>query len=124
MDFESFKQLHIRFNEALEKGKFLHEEDQEAYFEALESNPKYSDWVLKQTMEEEGFDYSSFCCLTMAYNVSQSLDESGEILHDDVDVIINKWDDGSFGIPIHDGGSSIVKINFCPWCGTKLNNDE
>ncbi len=25
-----------------------------------------------------------------------------------------------YGIMIHDGGSSMIKINFCPWCGAKL----
>jgi hypothetical protein len=25
-----------------------------------------------------------------------------------------------YGIFIHDGGSSLTLINFCPWCGSKL----
>ncbi len=25
-----------------------------------------------------------------------------------------------YGIIIHDGSSSIIEINFCPWCGTEL----
>jgi hypothetical protein len=25
-----------------------------------------------------------------------------------------------FGIIVHDGGTSMVEINYCPWCGTKL----
>ena len=25
-----------------------------------------------------------------------------------------------YGIIIHDGGSSFVRIAFCPWCGAKL----
>jgi len=31
---------------------------------------------------------------------------------------IPKWD--VYGIIIHDGGSSFIKIKFCPWCGFKL----
>lgn len=27
---------------------------------------------------------------------------------------------GEYGIIIHDGGSSVVTIQYCPWCGTKL----
>jgi hypothetical protein len=27
---------------------------------------------------------------------------------------------GAYGLIIHDGGSSFVQIDFCPWCGTKL----
>jgi Domain of unknown function (DUF6980) len=25
-----------------------------------------------------------------------------------------------YGLVVHDGGSSIVQIHFCPWCGTRL----
>ncbi|MBA9039899.1 MULTISPECIES: DUF6980 family protein [Priestia] len=25
-----------------------------------------------------------------------------------------------YGLIIHDGGSSIIGISFCPWCGEKL----
>jgi hypothetical protein len=25
---------------------------------------------------------------------------------------------------VHDGGSSGVEINFCPWCGTKLSGSQ
>lgn len=25
-----------------------------------------------------------------------------------------------FGIPVHDGGESSIRIRFCPWCGMRL----
>jgi hypothetical protein len=25
-----------------------------------------------------------------------------------------------YGIVVHDGGKSYVRIDFCPWCGTRL----
>ena len=25
-----------------------------------------------------------------------------------------------YGIPVLDGGSSYITLDFCPWCGTKL----
>jgi hypothetical protein len=25
-----------------------------------------------------------------------------------------------FGLPVHDGGTSSIKIAFCPWCGSAL----
>lgn len=28
---------------------------------------------------------------------------------------------GEFGIVIHDGGQSYIKINYCPWCGQDLS---
>jgi hypothetical protein len=26
----------------------------------------------------------------------------------------------SYGLIVHDGGSSSIAISFCPWCGTEL----
>ncbi|MDX6741710.1 hypothetical protein R9X44_18110 [Actinocorallia sp. A-T 12471] len=28
-----------------------------------------------------------------------------------------------WGLIIHDGGASMIKIKFCPWCGAKLRGD-
>jgi predicted RNA-binding Zn-ribbon protein involved in translation (DUF1610 family) len=27
---------------------------------------------------------------------------------------------GVYGLIIHDGGSSVIEINYCPWCGASL----
>ena len=27
---------------------------------------------------------------------------------------------GGYGLIVHDGGSSVIRIDFCPWCGSKL----
>jgi hypothetical protein len=27
---------------------------------------------------------------------------------------------GGYGLIVHDGGSSVIEISYCPWCGTKL----
>lgn len=29
-----------------------------------------------------------------------------------------------YGMIIHDGGSSYIKIDFCPWCGKKLPDSK
>ena len=29
-----------------------------------------------------------------------------------------------YGLIIHDGGESYVRINYCPWCGAKLPDSE
>jgi hypothetical protein len=39
---------------------------------------------------------------------------------DCADNIIVRASDGSYGLPIHDGGSSYIEIRFCPWCGSRL----
>ena len=35
------------------------------------------------------------------------------------DALIGRME-GGYGLIIHDGGSSVSAISFCPWCGTKL----
>jgi hypothetical protein len=40
--------------------------------------------------------------------------------YDCPDTLVVKRTDGSFGLAIHDGGSSAVGIRFCPWCGATL----
>jgi hypothetical protein len=61
-----------------------------------------------------------FCCQQMADRVEESVNSDGAIKYNNADVIINKWGNGTYGIPIHDGGTSVIQINHCPWCGSKL----
>ncbi|MBO2451414.1 hypothetical protein J4573_30290 [Actinomadura barringtoniae] len=60
------------------------------------------------------------CCETMTRNLEYDCD-----LHEDPfdcgDAVVfysAKFDE--YGLIIHDGGSSTLCIEFCPWCGTRL----
>jgi hypothetical protein len=48
--------------------------------------------------------------------------------HDDLatcpDSLIVVRPDGTYGLRIHDGGSSAISIAFCPWCGSALPSSE
>lgn len=61
-----------------------------------------------------------FCCREMADKIAESIESEGVIKYNNADVIINKWGNGTYGIPIHDGGTSVIEISHCPWCGSKL----
>jgi hypothetical protein len=37
------------------------------------------------------------------------------------DALVARYNDGTYGILIHDGGSSIREIAWCPWCGSPLH---
>ncbi len=55
----------------------------------------------------------------MEYHLKEFFDTSEEV--DNPDVImkyIPKFDE--YGIPIYDGGTSMIGIKYCPWCGTRL----
>lgn len=122
MEFEKFKELHLKYSNS--DWSNIDSSDFSEYSEAIQENKEFHEWAVKTDLDKAGFNHSEYCCLMMANQVSLSYNENGDIDNENSDVVINKWKDGTFGIPIHDGGPSIVKINFCPWCGSNLNDDE
>lgn len=58
------------------------------------------------------------CCDRMAYDLSQMCPDHPD-RHDCPDALIVGVR-GGFGLMVHDGGTSVVEIAHCPWCGTKL----
>ena len=61
---------------------------------------------------------SLHCCDRMDHDLNQSCDVH-ETRSDCPDALI-KVVRGGYGLIIHDGGSSVIEISFCPWCGSKL----
>ncbi len=62
------------------------------------------------------------CCTLMARNVEATCDQHPNRF-DCPDMLveyIEKFD--SYGLIIHGAGSSIMQIDFCPWCGSKLRD--
>lgn len=57
------------------------------------------------------------CCATMVDMLKHGCDEHG---WDCPDVVVRRLDDGTFDIPIYDGGTSGIEIKYCPWCGANL----
>ncbi|MEZ4797340.1 MAG: hypothetical protein R2785_09230 [Flavobacteriaceae bacterium] len=124
MTIDEFKILHKKFSKLPLSLDVWQSEEYNNYIQASHENQDFQDWILIQKFEQNRFDYYKFCCLKMSDNIFESIDENGEIKYGNVDVIINKLKDGTYGIPIHDGGSSIIEINFCPWCGTNLKKQN
>lgn len=44
--------------------------------------------------------------------------------YDSDDIIYYSLKFDEYGIIIHDGGSSYITIEFCPWCGKRLPNSK
>lgn len=64
---------------------------------------------------------SEHCCDTMSYWANFACD-----MHPDrfacPDAMIDfESTNRSYGLIVHDGGSAVIKISFCPWCGSKLD---
>lgn len=60
------------------------------------------------------------CCLDMERQIDNW--ECGEhrTVYECPDAIISNLPNSGYGIIIHDGGHSLIHINYCPWCGKKL----
>lgn len=120
MELEKFKEFHARFIGKQLSEEEMASEEYEAYSDAIHEDEACYTWATAEKLKSKGFDYESYCCMMLADKVYQSLDEEGETKYGDADVVINKWDEGLYGIPIHDDGTSMVVIHYCPWCGTNL----
>jgi hypothetical protein len=118
MNLQTFKKLHKRFNNfPLPKHEWETPEYKQ-YQEAIHNDKDCHVWYLKQQIKKAGIDYKRFCCLSMAYRLIEDKLRNTE---DNVDRIIT-YDKShkAFGIPIHDGGASYIKVKYCPWCGKGL----
>ena len=75
---------------------------------------------MKRQIKETGIDYKKYCCLEMSYNLIEDKKSKNNKNINYDSIITHTSKRKKFGIPIHDGGSSFLKINFCPWCGENL----
>lgn len=123
MKFEQFKSLYKKYFEDSDSLDISNFTEYESFVDAIYENKEYHDWFLRKKLEREGFNYAGYCCFEMAGHIFDSLDESGNIKQDDPEVVLIKQNNGSYGIPLIDGDHSVIKINYCPWCGSKLNNE-
>lgn len=123
MTLEEFKILHAKFTNP-ETEVFYGNTEYEDYIDAIHSNKDFENWTLIDKLNQASFEYEKYCCLKMSDNIFESFDKNGDINYDNPDVIINEWTSGTIGIPIHDGGTSMIEINFCPWCGSKLKKSR
>ena len=116
MNLSRFKILHEKFkNLPLSKEEWDTPEYEE-YCDAIHDDKACGEYYLEKQLKDKNFPYKYYCCLEMAYHLAFPGNR------DDIDQIINHFTEAKeFGIPIHDSGSSHIKINFCPWCGTKLD---
>ena len=61
-----------------------------------------------------------YCCEMMRSNIEKVCEQHdhAEDCPDRLGTFVPKFNE--FGLPVHDGGSSYVIIEYCPWCGRKL----
>ncbi|WML46640.1 hypothetical protein RCG23_13365 [Neobacillus sp. PS3-34] len=64
------------------------------------------------------------CCRTMTRQVNNQCEEHSNPF-ECPDKLINYTEQyDEYGLIIHNGGTSSLTINYCPWCGTKLPDSK
>src|SRR5580704_4308939 len=61
---------------------------------------------------------SVHCCDRMDYDLNQKCNVHAS-RSDCPDALISLVR-GGYGLIVHNGGSSVIEIKFCPWCGSSL----
>ncbi|MGF9772950.1 hypothetical protein ABEX30_10920 [Priestia aryabhattai] len=60
------------------------------------------------------------CCEDMKYHANFNCDIHEDPFECPDKLILFNKRDNEYGLIIHDGGTSVIGILFCPWCGKKL----
>ena len=67
----------------------------------------------------QGKSVATYCCSAMRDQVEHKCDQHSD-LADCPDALVLRSRDGWYGLRIHDGGTSAIKVSYCPWCGARL----
>jgi hypothetical protein len=63
---------------------------------------------------------AAYCCDRMAADLEKTCYEHAD-RWDCPDALVGYWPKSrEYGLIVHDGGSSMIVIDFCPWCGKDL----
>jgi hypothetical protein len=120
MELTRFKRLHKKFSKSPLPKNIWNTSEYEGYINAIDNDKDCGEWYLKFFTRKAGIRNKEYCCLYMAYYLIED-NKSKRRKEINYDSIVTHDKKGkAFGIPIHDGGSSFIKIDFCPWCGDKL----
>jgi hypothetical protein len=63
---------------------------------------------------------NAYCCDSMRYHATYRCAQHPDPFACPDNLIMHDPESGDFGLIIHDGGSSYIRISFCPWCGKSL----
>ncbi|MGE7716378.1 hypothetical protein SAMN04487776_1442 [Priestia megaterium] len=61
-----------------------------------------------------------YCCEDMKYHANFNCDIHKDPFECPDKLILFDKRDNEYGLIIHDGGTAVIGILFCPWCGKKL----
>jgi hypothetical protein len=119
LDLKEFKKRYKKFSSKKLDENVWKSKEYSGYVDAIDADEAINDWYLKQRIKKSKVKVDRHCCTKMTFYLTY--DKPTKQINPDA--IIRFWKKTkTYGIPVHDGGSSIIVIEFCPWCGTKLTN--
>jgi hypothetical protein len=62
-----------------------------------------------------------YCCEMMTFHLNQQCSIHADLFDCPDSLIFYSTQHNTYGIIIHDGGTSYIEITYCPWCGIKLS---
>ncbi len=121
MDCKTYRELYPSYSDSDRARRLWAHPKYKAFARHLLTCTACEDWTMARQVESRGACLRDYPCVHIAYYVTRSLVSEHEDPFDDPDVTIWKFEDTqTYGIPIRDGGSSIIEIKFCPWCSMRL----
>ena len=68
----------------------------------------------------ESMNQDRICCDTMRVQLTHKCERHPDPFDCPDVLVVYKAKFDEFGMPIHDGGRSVMSMRYCPWCGTQL----
>jgi len=106
-----FLELHSRYD-GVEESEFQNDTEYVEYRLLLISDPASRAYVQSAEMEQSGFERVE-CCTALDFMIFKGQNKSKAVML--------KWADGMYGISVHGKKDELHQIQFCPWCGSKLD---
>lgn len=76
------------------------------------------EWNLLKQVQARGIDLASYPCVHVAYHSTHVCEQHADAWACPDMTLVHTA--GEFGIPVRDGGTSVIRIEYCPWCGISL----
>lgn len=65
-----------------------------------------------------------YCCELMKYHCEFKCEIHSDPFDCPDSVVYYSEKNNQFGLIIHDGGSSFIRIAYCPWCGRQIGDTD
>jgi hypothetical protein len=124
MTCSEYKTSYAKFSEFPLPRQVCETSEYEDYMGHASTCRSCADWDLARRVEARGFELSRYPCVHVAEQVTRTCPEHPDPWDcaDIAFVYVPKFDE--YGIPVRDGGSSILVMQYCPFCGVKLPDSK